>query len=133
MRHSCWGTLSAGERMVSLIVEVLGLATDAGTLHCSLYADARAWLSDEHVLRSATAQVRGGRGVCDFADLAPGQYAVAVHLDVNDNGTMDFSALGLPKEPWGVSRDAPVWFGPPRFGDAAFRVPVVGSIVIHAR
>ena len=58
----------------------------------------------------------------DFANVAPGRYAIAVLHDENGNGKVD-RALGLmPKEGYGFSRDAPVRMGPPTFKQASFDV-----------
>ncbi|MFL5335203.1 MAG: DUF2141 domain-containing protein [Geminicoccaceae bacterium] len=40
-----------------------------------------------------------------FDDLAPGRYAVAAYHDLNGNGQLDTSMLGLPTEPYGFSND----------------------------
>ena len=39
-------------------------------------------------------------------DLPPGRYAIAVFQDLNGNGKLDQSFFGVPKEPYGFSRDA---------------------------
>jgi uncharacterized protein (DUF2141 family) len=40
-----------------------------------------------------------------FDGLAPGRYAVAAYHDVNGNGELDTSLLGLPAEPYGFTND----------------------------
>ena len=42
--------------------------------------------------------------------------------DLNGSRNMDYR-FGLPLEPWGTSRDAPIWFGKPAWDDAKFEVP----------
>lgn len=39
-------------------------------------------------------------------DVTPGRYAVAAYQDMNGNGTMERSRLGLPLEPYAFSNDA---------------------------
>lgn len=63
-----------------------------------------------------------------FAGITPGQYAVALLHDENNNGKIDRALLLMPKEGYGFSRDAPVRMGPPKFDAAAFRV---GTEPIH--
>jgi uncharacterized protein (DUF2141 family) len=41
-----------------------------------------------------------------FPQVPPGTYAVAVFQDVNGNGRLDRTPLGLPLEPYGFSNDA---------------------------
>jgi uncharacterized protein (DUF2141 family) len=55
-----------------------------------------------------------------FTGVKPGDYAIALLHDENDNGKAD-RALGMaPKEGYGFSRDAPVRMAPPKFKDAVF-------------
>ncbi len=57
-----------------------------------------------------------------FKDVKPGDYAIALLHDENDNGKAD-RALGMaPKEGYGFSRDAPVNMAPPKFRDAVFKI-----------
>lgn len=76
------------------------------------------------MLRSATnvmvIKVRASQARCDFEDIPPGTYALAVIHDENMNGVLDTNALGIPREGYGFSNDARAWFGPPSFADASF-------------
>lgn len=55
-----------------------------------------------------------------FTGVAPGEYAIALLHDENNNGKAD-RAMGMaPKEGYGFSRDAPVRMAPPKFRDAVF-------------
>jgi uncharacterized protein (DUF2141 family) len=53
-----------------------------------------------------------------FTGVKPGQYAIALLHDENDNGKADRAMGMMPKEGYGFSRDAPVKMAPPRFTDA---------------
>jgi len=54
-------------------------------------------------------------------DLAPGDYAVALFHDENDNGRID--RVGpIPKEGFGFSQNPRLYFGPPGFKQARFTV-----------
>ena len=52
----------------------------------------------------------------------PGLYAMAVYHDENANKTFDRRAFGLPAEPWGISNDPVIRFGPPDIEDTLFDV-----------
>ena len=58
-----------------------------------------------------------------FADVKPGNYAIALLHDENDNGKADRAMGMMPKEGYGFSRDAPVRMAPPKFADAVLAVP----------
>nr|WP_246438888.1 DUF2141 domain-containing protein [Novosphingobium piscinae] len=62
-----------------------------------------------------------GQVLLDFGKVPPGTYAFALIHDENANGRID-TALMVPREGFGFSRDAKVRFGPPRFSAAAFAV-----------
>lgn len=57
----------------------------------------------------------------DFGRVPDGTYAVSVIHDENGNGKLD-TAVMIPREGFGFSRDAPVRMGPPHFDKAAFVV-----------
>ena len=63
---------------------------------------------------------RAGQVSVTFVDVRPGVYAIQAFQDRNANQKLDQNFLGMPKEPLGFSRNAPMHFGPPRFADAAF-------------
>lgn len=116
-----------------LEIEVRGLQTADGQVLCTLYASAESWLSDPGWVAVVASEPRDGRAVCAFGDRPPGRYAVSFLHDVNGNGDMDSTWLGLPKEPWGFSLDPSVTLGPPRFEAAAFDHPSATPIRGHAR
>ena len=58
--------------------------------------------------------------VWTVAQLPYGEYALKAYHDLNDNGELDRSPVGLPTEPYGFSNDARARFGPPRYAEARF-------------
>lgn len=59
----------------------------------------------------------------------PGQYAVVVYHDENANLRIDKGAFGIPKEPWAISNDPPIRFGPPSVTDSLVTVTEGGTPV----
>lgn len=57
-----------------------------------------------------------------FKGVEPGEYAIALLHDENDNGKADRALGMMPKEGYGFSRDAPVRMAPPKFKDAVFKI-----------
>ena len=64
-----------------------------------------------------------------FKDVPPGDYAVQVMQDFDGDGFMTYNWLGLPKEPWGISNNPPVRFGPPKWERAKFTVTESSGVV----
>ena len=71
---------------------------------------------------SASAPAQAGETTVVVRDVPPGNWAVLAYQDENNNGELDRNLIGMPKEPYGFSRDARSKFGPPRFEDAVIEV-----------
>ena len=65
-----------------------------------------------------------------FEDLPAGDYAVSVMHDANKNGELDKTAIGIPKEGFGFSNNVLGRFGPPKFKEAKFTMPLEKTLVI---
>lgn len=80
----------------------------------------------EHFLKqcaySASAPAREGETTVTVKDVPAGTWAVLAYQDENGNDELDRNFIGMPKEPYGFSRDARGKFGPPAFEDAAITV-----------
>jgi uncharacterized protein (DUF2141 family) len=103
-------------------VQILNIRNSTGTVDCALF-DAPEGFPIE-VLRSATnvmvIKVRHTQARCDFEDIPPGTYALAVIHDENMNGKLDTNWLGVPTEGYGFSNDAKGALGAPLFSAASF-------------
>jgi uncharacterized protein (DUF2141 family) len=106
----------------TLTVRVEGVSAKGGILRLGLY-DAKGY-PDNDSTPVAAADVPAGRGeaVIVLSGIRPGIYAIETFQDINANGKMDTSWLGLPEEPFGFSRDARPHFSKPRFQAVAFPV-----------
>jgi uncharacterized protein (DUF2141 family) len=111
---------AAGDAVNMIHVDVAGLRNDRGQVLCDLYSSAEAFPGNpERANAHVVAAISQGRASCEFRNVMPGRYAVAVVHDENKNGRLD-RLLGMPSEGVGASRDARGHFGPPKFDDAAF-------------
>ncbi len=103
-------------------VKILNIRNSTGTVDCALF-DSPVGFPIE-VLRSATnvmlIKVRNTQARCDFEDIPPGTYALAVIHDENGNGKLDTNWLGIPTEGYGFSKDARALLGAPSFSAASF-------------
>jgi uncharacterized protein (DUF2141 family) len=102
-------------------VEIEGLRSDKGAVQSALYTSAKGFPKDATAAQArASSAATGKHAVCDFAQVQPGTYAIAVYHDENSNGKLDTNFLGIPKEGVGASNDAKGHMGPPKFTDASF-------------
>ena len=85
-----------------------------GIVRLGLYDEANYPDDKAKPVASADVQAVAGETVITLRDVPPGIYAIETYQDVNCNGRMDTTWLGLPLEPYGFSRDAhPVLSKPP--------------------
>ncbi len=106
----------------SILIEIGGLRSNNGQIMACMTANPKTFpdcQKDPHA-RHLTVPALKGETV-QFKDVPQGRYAIALFHDENGNGRMD-KMMMLPKEGFGFSRDAPLVFGPPRFGAASFQV-----------
>ena len=103
-------------------VQILNIRNSTGTVDCALF-DAPEGFPIE-VLRSATnvmvIKVRQTQARCDFEDIPPGTYALAIIHDENSTSKLDTNWLGIPTEGYGFSNDVKGTLGPPSFEAASF-------------
>ena len=106
----------------SVRVELTGLANAEGNLYIAVYDSDETWLGEETVLEHQVviAEARDGELVSAELQLPPGEYALSIFYDSNDNGELDTNFIGIPKEPVALSNNARSKFGPPKYKDAVF-------------
>jgi len=79
-------------------VEILGIRNSVGAVACALFEAPEGFPTE--FLRFATnimmVKVRATKATCDFADIAPGTYALAVIHDENRDGELAKGILGAP-------------------------------------
>lgn len=55
-----------------------------------------------------------------FNNLSPGDYAIRLYHDQNNNGKLDTNLFGIPTEGYAFSNDAKPKFGPPSYETMSF-------------
>lgn len=103
-------------------VKILNIRNSTGTVACALFESPDGFPNE--YLRSATnimmIKIRKAQARCDFEDIPPGTYAIAVIHDENMNGRLDTNVFGVPTEGYGFSKDAKALIGVPSFSAASF-------------
>lgn len=82
---------------------------------------------------SASAPAQAGDTTVTVKGVPNGTWAVLAYQDENGNGELDRNLIGMPKEPYGFSRDARSKFGPPGFEDAAIQVEESATTTVRLR
>lgn len=120
------GTCRGLENEIRVIVT--NVAGDAGTITVDLHGDRPEDFlkKGQKLLRVRKRAVAGRVEICLSAP-RPGTYAIGLYHDRNGNKRFDRNFLGLPVEPYGISNNPRIRFGPPSHEEAAFRVGPEGT------
>jgi len=124
--------LSVGAAELKLLVH--GKDLKGKEVRVALYSSAQGFPRQEDEARTVKSVATGNEVEMHFSGLPPGEYAVSAFADSNGNARLDNNFIGVPREPYGFSRDARGLLGPPSFAEAAFRIgdtDVTQSIHLH--
>ena len=102
-------------------LNVKGIEKQEGTIRAALFKSESDYKSDDREAEESTPAKTGGVSLI-FKNVPPGRYSISCFQDVNDNGKIDLSFIGIPKEPYGFSNNVMGKFGPPSFDQMAFEV-----------
>ena len=111
--------LSNAQETYSITVSMDNVLNDRGHVLVGLHT-AETFMKAKGI-QSAKAEIKDGKISVSFTDLEPGEYAIMVVHDENDNERMDMDMNNMPKESYGMSNN-PMLYGPPTFNDARFEL-----------
>jgi uncharacterized protein (DUF2141 family) len=118
-------------------VAVEGFESAKGQALVSLYVSDSGWPSDASLAFATRAVPIGDdlRAVVEFDNVPAGPFAVSVVDDRNGNRKLDKGLFGIPREPYGFSRDARSTFHAPSFADARLEIDSGESVklTVHVR
>lgn len=106
-----------------LTVEVGKLRNLRGVLGCQIFERADGFPSQGQKAKARQEHVPQGNFVtCSFKDLPPGQYAVAVIHDEDQDGILETNFLGMPQEGYGASNNKLPGLSAPTFEDSRLTI-----------
>jgi len=107
----------------AIVIEVTGLKSDTGQIGCAIFSKEDGFPDEiDKALKQILIKPKGKKATCTFERYKPSTYAISVMHDLDMNGELNTSFVGKPKEPWGVSKNAPQQrFGPPLYKDCKFQ------------
>lgn len=112
-----------------LEITVKNIKDYKGSIRVSLFNNEKDFL--EKTLESKVVVASATEATVVFEKLKPGEYAVSVIHDLNDNKKLDTGFMGIPKEPYGFSNNARGQFGPPSYESSKLVVKGVVKMSIH--
>ncbi|NJB86864.1 uncharacterized protein (DUF2141 family) [Lewinella marina] len=110
-----------GSPAATLVLEVANIRSSQGSLWVGIYESEEDFLNRERarLVRHPVRSTGSTRLAIDGLRVGK-RYAIAVFHDENDNGELDTNLLGLPAEPYALSRPLQSWLRKPRFDEMCF-------------
>jgi uncharacterized protein (DUF2141 family) len=107
----------------SMLISVRNIKDPRGVITVDLHGDNPAtWLKKGAKIGRFRVHAQKGEVEICIPLAKAGDYAVAVYQDKDLSFNMNKNFLGLPSEPYGVSNDPPMSFGPPNLKDSLVTV-----------
>ncbi|MFO7937024.1 MAG: DUF2141 domain-containing protein [Kiritimatiellia bacterium] len=104
-------------------VKIPNIKNSTGNITCGIFKAPEGF--PNKFLESAKAiiirKIQKTKAQCDFSNIPPGTYAIAVIHDENMNGELDTNWFGVPTEGYGFSKTTIDKFGAPAFSVASFQ------------
>ena len=101
-------------------VTVKNIKAVKGTIRVGLFNSESSFLKD--AIDGRIVKVTASEVTVTFENLKPGEYAVSVVHDENENGELDKNMMGIPKEGFAFGNNATGMFGPPDVSKAKVTV-----------
>ncbi len=103
-------------------VKIPSIKNNTGNIACAIFESPEGF-PDKFLVSAkeiVIKKIQNKKAQCDFSDIPPGTYAIAVIHDENMNGELDTNWLGVPTEGYGFSNTTIDEFGAPAFAAASF-------------
>ncbi|MBW1781781.1 MAG: DUF2141 domain-containing protein [Deltaproteobacteria bacterium] len=124
----CASTLYAQTGTLTVTVNRID-AEKGGKVNIGIY-DAKGFPEIGKQLHGIDLDINGPSATYVFKDIPVGKYAIAVFQDENMDGKLNKNIMGIPKEPYGFSKNKYGMFGPPKFKDVSFEVTKESPVLL---
>ena len=114
---------------VSVTVVVTALASTQSVVKLNFYNTSGSFLKDGQQVMRLVVRPGGKNTITVPVELVPGEWAVALTQDTNNNDLLDKNFLGIPTEPYAFSNNVRPRFAAPKFEECKFMVSEPGLVV----
>ncbi|MBO3269810.1 DUF2141 domain-containing protein [Hymenobacter defluvii] len=105
---------------VPVTVVITNLVSPTSTITLNFYNSSESFLKSGKAALHKKIVPQQQNTVQFQVELEPGEWAIALSQDVNDNGKMDRNFLGIPTEPYAFSNNVRPRFKAPDFEECMF-------------
>ena len=102
-----------------LKISVTNLKSSTAPIMVAVYKKCSPFPDEKAAVSYLTVTPHNNKAVAEF-DIPNGEYAIAIFQDINKNGKLDTGWFGIPKEPYGFSKNFRPIMSAPKFNDCSF-------------
>lgn len=113
----------------TVTVVVTALASPQSVVRLNFYHDPATFLKHGQQALRLEVKPAGKTEIAVPVELAPGEWAVALTQDTNNNDKLDKNMLGIPNEPYAFSNNVRPHLSAPSFEECKFMVTGPGKVV----
>ena len=117
----------------NVIVEIENVQTKKGGELSAAIFNSKNFLKTGKELSSISKEVSATKMIFVFENLSPGEYAFVAYQDIDRNKAMKKNWIGYPVEPWGISNNPRILFGPPSFSESKVQVAANQTKTVNIR
>lgn len=112
---------NSSSQTYTLTIVVEGMDSTVGNLGVLVFNNEKGWPEDRTAAyKDVSVPAEKGIQTMKIPDLPPGNYAVALIHDVNQNHKLEKNWIGQPKEQWGLSNNPHATIKAPPMSKALF-------------
>lgn len=115
-------SLAGMAQTTALTVNIENIKAAQGTIYINVFKDGASFPDGKPAYEAVLKCEGKGSLTASIPDVNDGDYAISVFQDLNGNGKLDKNFLGIPKEPYALSRNFHPKMSAPKFSDC--KVPV---------
>lgn len=123
-------TRAQSEEKFNLTVKIPNIDHVKGEMLMAVYNKEEGYMDKKHAIKLTILPVKKKQVIYTYKNLKKGTYAIALMQDLDGNRKMDKNFMGIPKEPYGFSKNPKITFSAPSFEDCAVQLDKNKSIEI---
>jgi uncharacterized protein (DUF2141 family) len=104
----------------TLTLTITGIKDVKGELVIGIYDNQKGWLKKGHEFYKKKVKVTSNEEIIVFKEIPPGEYAISMYHDVNEDNKCNRNLIGYPTEGIGFSNKAKISIKAPGFKKASF-------------
>ena len=111
-------------------LEVSGFNNTSGLLAIAVFDNSNSFESENETYRDSTLAVTHSEMTIVIENVHPGDYAISVFHDEDDNDELNTNIFGIPQEGFGFSNNPSIGFSQPTYNECVFTIEEGVTLIV---